>query len=61
MCTARKQGEIDDTVDYAQFARNCTTIEMSTNSKSGSFFFYTSDMKYIIKTIKQDEKRLALL
>jgi 1-phosphatidylinositol-4-phosphate 5-kinase len=33
---------------------------MATPGKSGSLFFFTSDMKYIIKTIPRDEAKLLL-
>jgi len=57
--TAPRHGG-DSTIDYSSFVSKCATLEMSTNSKSGSFFFYTADMKYIIKTIGKDEKRLMV-
>ena len=34
--------------------------DMSTNSKSGSIFFYTPDMKYVIKSAAMHEKRFLV-
>eukprot|EP01052_Picozoa_sp_SAG31_P008354 SAG31_NODE_420_length_15868_cov_11.896823_8_plen_2386_part_00 len=32
-----------------------TLLEMSTNSKSGAFFFFTPDMRFLVKTVGHDE------
>lgn len=36
---------------------NCNFIEFMTNSKSGEFFYYTGDTKYLIKTMSKEESK----
>ncbi|CAN0238265.1 unnamed protein product [Scytosiphon promiscuus] len=38
-------------------AGNYDYLELITNSKSGSFFFYSHDQKYIIKAMKRAEAK----
>ncbi|CAN0420139.1 unnamed protein product, partial [Laminaria digitata] len=38
-------------------AGNYDYLELITNSKSGSFFFYSHDQKYIIKAMKSSEAK----
>ena len=35
-------------------------LSQKSTGKSGSFFFYTADRKYLIKTIKHDEKNVLI-
>lgn len=40
-------------------AGNYDYLELITNSKSGSFFFYSHDQRYIIKAMKVCRARVA--
>ena len=60
----RKDDEITDEVMIRVFSpsKNKSAIEKMSESKgkSGSFFFYSHDRKFIIKTISGDERRTLL-
>lgn len=51
-------------IDAADYLISLTSenilMEMHTNSKSGSFFFYSSDMRFIIKTLTPAESKFLI-
>ncbi|KAF8821949.1 phosphatidylinositol-4-phosphate 5-Kinase [Cardiosporidium cionae] len=57
----RQQAQISD---YEYFFSLCRTdfsfIEFASNSKSGQFFFFSHDGKYLIKTVSQKELKYIL-
>eukprot|EP00752_Nemacystus_decipiens_P001652 g1605.t1 len=49
---------IEESAYMLSVAGNYDYLELITNSKSGSFFFYSHDQKYIIKAMKSAEAKL---
>ncbi|CAM9318009.1 unnamed protein product [Pylaiella littoralis] len=53
----RHQFGIEESAYMLSVAGNYDYLELITNSKSGSFFFYSHDQKYIIKAMKPAEAK----
>lgn len=49
--------EESDTPGLNPLPDEATLLEMSTNSKSGAFFFFTPDMRFLVKTVGHDEAK----
>lgn len=53
----RRQFNVDDTSYLSSLGGDYEYIEFMSNSKSGQFFFYSHDGKYMIKTQTKEESK----